>query len=199
MNAPMNLTTYNLIKRFWVSLLIVSSLFFSQASFAEQGGGIGFETFRLKVSSERSYLVDAQLRYQLTNYLRDGLREGVTIISQIDITLVKNRTWWMNKNKSLAKVIVKLQYHALSQHYQVIRQDTNEHWNFKSLNAALRKMGTLRSYRLPKLPEKIANGKYHIELHASLMPDTFKFPMKIHSLFVDKYKIETPGVQWPLP
>jgi len=198
MNILINASTLSFIKRLFVILLTASTLLYSQILSAE-GGSIGFETFRLKASSERSYLVDAQLRYQLTKYLHDGLREGITIISEIDIRLVKDRTWWWDKNKSLAKIIVKLQYHALSQHYQVIRQDTNEHWNFKSLNAALRKMGLLRAYRLPKLPKKINNGKYHIELHANLKPDTFKFPMKVHSLFVDKYKIETPGVQWPLP
>lgn len=178
--------------------MVISTLFFSHVSLAEKGN-IGFENFRLKVSTERSYLVDAQLRYQLTNYLRDSLREGVTLISEVDIHLVKNRTWWWDKNKSLAKIKAKLQYHALSQHYQVIRQDTNEHWNFKSLNEALRKMGTIRSYRLPKLPKQIKSGKYHIELQANIKPDSFKFPMKIHALFVDKYKIKTSGVQWPLP
>ena len=193
------MNTFALLHRqLLIALILLTSLFLPQIGFAEEGS-IGFENFRLKVTTERSYLLDAQLRYQLTEYLQKGLREGVNIISEVDIRLVKDRTWWWDKNKSLAKITAKLQYHALSQHYQVIRQDTNEHWNFKSLNAALRKMGALRSYRLPKLPKSIKSGKYHIELQATIKPDTFKFPMKIHSLFVSKYKIETSGVQWPLP
>ena len=121
------------------------------------------------------------------------------IISTIQLKLVRNRTWWWDKNKNLTTIITTLQYHPLSQHYQVIRQDTNDHWNFKSLNMALRKMGSLKAHRLPKLPYKIDGGKYHIALQANIRPDTFKFPMKIHALFVNKYKIETSGVQWPLP
>ena len=177
---------------------MVSSTLYPTLLFSDEGR-IGFEHFSLKESGERSYLLNTQLRYQLTDYLRDGLRDGINIISEIDIRLVKDRAWWWDKNKSLIKIKAKLQYHALSQHYQVIRQDTKQHWNFKSLNAALRKLGTIKLYRLPKLPKKIKNGKYHIEIFATLKPDTFKFPMKIHSLFVNKYKIEKSGVRWPLP
>ena len=115
------------------------------------------------------------------------------------MNLIKKRTWLWDKNKHIATIISTLQYHPLSQHYQVIQKDTNEHWNFKSLNAALRKMGLLKAYHLPKFANKTQSGHYYIALYASIRPDTFKFPMKIHALFVNKYKIETSGVQWPLP
>ena len=179
-------------------LLTASTLFFPVGLFAESGS-IGFEHFTLKESGKRIYHLDAQLRFQLSDYLQNSLREGVKLTSEIEIKLVKDRSWWWDKNKSLATITTTLQYHALSQHYQVIRLDTNSHWNFKSLNAALRKLGSLKLYRLPKLPSKAKGSKYHIALKANIKPDTLKFPMKIHSIFVDKYKIETPGVTWSLP
>jgi len=174
-------------------------IFGFSAGVSANNGRISFENFSLKASSELNYKVNAQLRFQLTDYLRKSLREGVPLISEIQLNLVKRRIGWWDKNKNLATIISTLQYHPLSQHYQVIQKDTNDHWNFKSLNAALRKMGLLKAYRLPKLSNKIKHGNYNIVLYASIRPDTFKFPMKIHALFVNKYKIETSGVQWPLP
>jgi len=187
----------NNIKRTFFVFLTAAILFSSYSLFA--AGSITFKKFGLKQTSERHYIVNADLRFHLTEYLRDSLREGVVIISKIDVSIVKNRPLWWNKKTTLAEIISTLQYHALSEHYQVIRQDTNEHWNFKKLSDALRKMGALEKYRLPKLHSKISNGKYHILLQASIEPDTFKFPMQIHSLFVKKYKIETAGIRWPLP
>jgi len=190
-----------LFSKFQQGLFISFSLFallFSSLLRAD-AGNISFEYFRLNALGEQHYVVNTQLRFQLTDYLRKSLREGVPLISEIHVNFIKNRTWWLDKNKKIATIISTLQYHPLSQHYQVIQKDTNEHWNFKSLNAALRKMGALKAYRLPKLSDKTKSGRYYIALYASIRPDTFRFPMKIHALFVNKYKIETSGVQWPLP
>ena len=173
-------------------------LLLSTPAYADKGR-ISVESLSIKEVSERSYILNAALRYELSDYLRNGLRDGISIINEIDIRLVKTRSWWWDKKKTINKITTKLQYHALSHHYQVIRLDTNEHWNFKSLNTALRKLGSLRTYHLPKLPKQIDSGKYQIEIYISLKPDTFKFPMKIHSLFVNKYKIEKSGVTWSLP
>lgn len=179
-------------------VLLTTGIFLPSYLLAESGS-IGFEHFTLKESGKRIYHLDAQLRFQLSDYLQNSLRDGVTLTSEVEIKLVKGRSWWWDKNKNLATITTTLQYHALSQHYQVIRLDTNSHWNFKSLNAALRKLGSLKLHRLPKLPSKAKGGKYHIALKANIKPDTLKFPMKIHSIFVDKYKIETLGVTWSLP
>ena len=198
MEFPIKLSADNVMSKLLLVMLTTLVLLTPQ-SVSAIDGSIGFEHFALHESGKRSYVVDAQLRYQLSDYLHDSLQEGVMLISELEIKLVKNRAWWWDKNKKLATIKTTLQYHALSKHYQVIRLDTNSHWNFKSLNAALRKMGLLKAYRLPKLSSNIKSGKYHIALKANIKPDTLKFPMKIHSIFVDKYKIETPGVKWPLP
>jgi hypothetical protein len=174
------------------------AILFSSSVYANKGS-IAFKNFELKARSEHRYVIDTQLRFQLSDYLRNSLREGVPIVSEIQINLVKNRLWWWDKNKNLATITSLLKYHPLSQHYQVIQQDSNESWNFKSLNMALSKMGLLRNYVLPQLSDATQGGKYRISLYVSLRPDTFKFPMKVHALFVNKYKIETTGVQWPLP
>ncbi len=186
------------IKSNLVILLTSFILLFTPSVYADKGR-ISVESLSIKEAGERSYILNAVLRYELSDYLRDGLRDGISIINEIDIRLVKSRSWWRDKKKTIRKITTKLQYHALSHHYQVIQMDTNEHWNFKSLNTALRKLGTLRTYHLPKLPKQIDNGKYKIEIYVSIKPDTFKFPMKIHSLFVNKYKIEKSGVTWSLP
>ncbi len=171
---------------------------FSSSVYANKGS-IAFKNFELKARGENRYVIDTQIRFQLSDYLRDSLREGVPIVNEVQINLVKNRLWWWDKNENLAMITSLLKYHPLSQHYQVIQQDSNESWNFKSLNMALRKMGLLRNYVLPQLSDATQGGKYRISLYVSLRPDTFKFPMKVHALFVNKYKIETTGVQWPLP
>lgn len=65
-----------------------------------------------------------------------------------------------------------LKYHALSQHYQLLRLDTNENWNFSTLTSALERMGTLKDYMLPALPTEAHHNNASIVVYSRLAPKT---------------------------
>jgi len=92
-----------------------------------------------------------------------------------------------------------LKYHALSQHYQLVRLDTNENWNFPTLTSALDKMGTLTDYPLPPLPANAYKNDASIFVTASLRPESMELPLKVQTLFSDRYALTSEGVAWPIP
>ncbi len=144
-------------------------------------------------------VADISFDYQLNDYLREGLLNGVTLKQTINFDLVWESAWLWTTTRSLTKVETELQYHALSQHYQLVRLDTQEHWNFTSLASALDYMGTLESFKLPKLPAKTLGTKASIVMQISLAPKSPALPLKLRLLFTDDYAIESQGVKWPLP
>lgn len=137
--------------------------------------------------------------YQLTDYLREGLLNGVTLKQTISFDLVWESVWLWNSTRPLARIETELQYHALSQHYQLVRLDTQEHWNFTSLASALDYMGTLENYKLPKLPLNALGTQAAIVTKVILTPKSPPLPLKLRLLFTDDYAIESQGVKWPLP
>lgn len=163
-------------------------------------GNISFDTFKLQNMDVGIYMINGQLKYELSDYLHESLNNGVTLQSKITFDLIKPRRFWLDGKRSWASINTTLRYHALSQHYQVIKDDTEEHWNFKSLRSALLKLGEIQGYRLPEIPGSSEQARnYSISVFATLTPSSLSFPMQIESFFIDKYALKTTGLAWPLP
>jgi hypothetical protein len=183
------------LSAFLVGLILLSLSLSVQAA----KGSIGFDTFKLQHLGERVYRVNAQLKYELSDYLYQSLQNGVTLRSETRINLGNERKFWWNGSSHLTTINVSLSYHALSEHYRVVREDTDEHWNFRSLRSALQKLGEIRGYKLPALTENIEDGSYFITVSARITPESISFPMRVQSVFVNKYALKTTGAVWPLP
>ncbi|HHC73779.1 MAG TPA: DUF4390 domain-containing protein [Thiothrix sp.] len=191
---------FSLIRWCCLSLLFVAATSaYANTATTTNKGNIGFDTFKLQAIDERVYMVNGQLKYELSDYLFESLHNGITLRSEVDVNLGKERQLWWNGTTSLATIKASLSYHALSQHYRIIQDNNEEHWNFRSLRSALKKLGEIRGFRLPILPKDIDSGDYSITVSARLTPESLSFPMHIESLFVDKYALKTSGVVWPLP
>ena len=143
-------------KSYIFSLLLLLFVFFTKNVVA---AGIDIKDFRL-VGNPPKYQVLARVEINLTNYLRKALLNGVTLNARVQFRLGQHRSWWFNLDKPLLTVSYQLKYHALSRHYLLTRNDTNEHWNFSTLPSALRKLGDLRKYNLPEIKVPLENNNY---------------------------------------
>jgi len=131
--------------------------------------------------------------------LRSALQNGVTLNARIQFRLGKHKSWWFNEDKPLLTVPFQLKYHALSRHYLLSRNDTNEHWNFSNLPSAVRKLNELRKYSLPDISSSLSDGESYILAAADMNPSNLNLPLRFQSLFSDQYKLTSDGVLWPLP
>jgi len=186
------------INIFTTSLWVVFFLALSQSVLAAR---VDFKDFKL-IGGPPSYQVQARVTFELTNHLRDALLKGVALKARVQFRLGEHRSWWFNRDTALKTIHFNLKYHALSRHYLLTRQDTNEHWNFTSLSAALRKLGETRRYVLPKINESaetLEEDDYYIFGIADIIPETLELPLRIQSLFSDEYSLTSEGVLWPLP
>lgn len=176
-------------------LIILMLVLFSVPA---QADGINFKGFKL-VGQPAKYQVLTRVVFTLDDYLHQALLNGVSLKARVQIRLREHQSWWFDKDYPLLTVTYQLRYHALSRHYLLTRNDTNEHWNFTTLPSALRKLGELRKYELPKITTPLTSGDYSLFVIADLEPETLRFPLRIQSLFSDKYKLTSKGVLWPLP
>jgi len=147
----------------------------------------------------KSLLSNVKLDYQLSDYLREGLLNGMTLQHEIRFNLEWHNTWWWNTQRRLQTIKAELNYHPLSQQYQLVRLDTGENWSFPTLIAALEKMGALEDYPLPALPQNAYNNEASIFVTAKLSPKSLNLPLKVQALFSDRYSLESEGVMWPIP
>ena len=159
---------------------------------------IDFKDFKL-AGTPSNFQVNTRVEFVLTDYLRNALQNGVTLNARVQFRLGKHNSWWFNQDTPLLTVPFQLKYHALSRHYLLSRNDTNEHWNFSTLPSAIRKLSELRKYTLPDISNLLGGGEYYILAAADMTPSSLGLPLRIQSLFSDEYKLTSEGVLWPLP
>lgn len=182
----------------WLGGLLLAGCLLGQAVAGDNG--IRFSEFSIHTPVKSRALVNnLQLDYQMTDYLREGLLNGMTLKNDITFTLEWHNTWWWNSQKPLVTVSSELKYQPLRKQYQVTRLDNRETWSFPNLPAALEQLGTLKDYRLPSLPGDAYNNNASIFVTAKLTPKSLQLPLKLQELFTDRYSLHTDGVLWPIP
>ncbi|HIO92137.1 MAG TPA: DUF4390 domain-containing protein [Leucothrix mucor] len=188
----------NTVKLYLLWLLVVLMI---GATVRASQGGIYIEVFKLQpiLTKTNTYKVQANLKYQLSDYLNKALLNGVTLKSDFKFYYKQPNNWFWNKQKLIANLKFQLKYHTLSRHYLLSRSDTNEHWNFGNLPAALRKMGEIRNYELPRFPEKNKGDDSYISAISSLESSTLNLPLRIQSFLSDKYNLVSGEARWRLP
>ena len=160
--------------------------------------GISFENFRV-VGNAPKYQVLTSTKFELSNYLQNALDNGVPLNAHVQFRLKQKKKYWFDKETILLTVNYQLNYHALSQHYLLTRNDTNEHWNFSNSSAALRKLSELRKYILPAIKIPLDGADYSILAVADMAPATLNLPLRIQSLFNENFRLISEGILWPLP
>jgi len=180
-----------LTTRLFCVLLFIAIPFIASAD-------ISFKNFKV-VGTAPKYQVLTAIEFELTTYLQDALKSGVVLNARVQFRLNEHQEWWFNKETTLSTIHYQLKYHALSRHYLLTRNDTNEHWNFSNLSTTLRKLGEFRKYHLPAINLPLTTGDYSLFAVADMTPATLRLPLRIQSLFSDKYRLSSEGVLWPLP
>ncbi|RVU83467.1 DUF4390 domain-containing protein [Leucothrix sargassi] len=173
----------------------------SSAAMSAEKPGIFFNRHSIHMIDESNniYLVSAQVDFKLTPYLEKALLNGVELKLNTYIGMGRHRDWWWNDAENISTISYQLKYHALSRHFLLTRNDTSENWNYRSLSAALRKMGSVVNYKLPRLSSRIKSGDYYLFMNIRLSPATLRLPLRIQSLFSNKYSMASEVVSWPLP
>lgn len=192
----------SLSTRHVIKCLLFALLFgFSGASLSDDKPGIYFNRYDIHMvdTTKSVYLVSAQVDFKLSPYLEQALLNGVLLNVNTFIGLGERRDWWWNETQTLSTINYQIKYHALSRHFLLTRNDTNENWNFRSLSTALRKMGSVTNYKLPPLSKRIKKGNHYLFMNIRLSPATLRLPLRIQSLFSSQYSMASEVVSWPLP
>ena len=184
------------IKILILQLTMILLLCLPLQSYAENIDFIDFKLF----GQPTGFQINTRVEFELTDYLRDALQNGVALNARVQFRLGKHNSWWFNDDTPLLTVVYHLKYHALSRHYLLTRNDTNEQWNFSNIPSAIRKLSELRQYSLPDISASlVSDGEYYILAAADMIPATLNLPLRFQSLFSDQYKLTSEGVLWPLP
>jgi hypothetical protein len=160
-------------------LLAAIGLYVPQLSWAGESGEFRIEDAHAW-SADGAYLLDAQFSIELSSGAREALDNGVPLVFELQVQIVKKHTWWWDVVTVELKQSRQLQYHALSR-----------------LEDALHAAGAIRNLFLTDL--QMAAGKgFNIRLRGSLDIESLPTPVRLPAYVSSAWDMKSEWYAWPL-
>ena len=174
-----------------VCLLIIS---LPTQSYADGFNVLAAET-KLK---EHVYLLEANLDLKFSADALDALRSGVPLIVLVNIEVLKDRNWWLDKTVAKLEQGYLLLYHALSEKYIIHNLNSGAQQNFNGLNTAIHSLSNLHD--LPLIDKNLLDegDNYYVRLRTYLDIESLPAPMRPIAYISSQWQLESDWFSWPL-
>lgn len=144
------------------------------------------------------YRLNAVIDYDLTEPVRQALRNGIALVFDLRIEILRDRAWWWDGDVADLNQSFRLSYHALSEQFVVENLNTGLQLTFSDLDSALRHQGHVR--RLPLIDAALldANQNYTASLRAALALSELPLPMKVRAYTSSAWRLASTWYTWHL-
>ena len=169
---------------------------------AANSGNPGEDNFLVR--STRAYptddalRIDAEFGLRLSDAALEALHNGVPLIIEIVVELLRNRNWWWDRVDSTLTLRRQLQYHARAETYQLLDLDQHTQINFWSIDSALGAAGRLHGLLLATWDEMDKNATYSVRLQASLDIEALPLPLRPLAYISPSWHLSSEWYTWDL-
>ena len=143
------------------------------------------------------YLLNATIKYELSDELVEALKSGITIPFKVLIEVYTPRRFLPDSEIAFLKQRYELQYHALSRQYIVTNHNSSVSESFGSLHHALTHLGQIND--LPMIDHDLleADTKYRLRIRAAINTSRLSMPLRLPSYFYGPWSSES--TWWDMP
>lgn len=166
---------------------------FSFSSQADTGMTIDDVSVRIL---DRVIMVDCDVNYQVDPKVEDALTNGVEVAFILDIELIEENKYWLNKGVGKFSYIFFIKYHALSQQY--ILKDKNNERSFPDLYSAFYFQSRVKNIELGNIDSLDLERKYFVRARARLASEILPLPLRIKSYFANEWRPTSGWTIWPM-
>jgi hypothetical protein len=142
------------------------------------------------------YYLDAAIDFQLSAAARDALESGVPLTFQLNIEVIRPRTFWLDENVASLVQRYRVRYHALSQRYVLTNLNTGDSSSFGTRSGVMRALGEIRS--LPVIDRRLLlrGREYQLWLRAGLDVDELPAPLKTAAYLSPQWRLLSEWHKW---
>ena len=145
-----------------------------------------------------SYVLSADMDFQLSDQAKDALQNGVPLFWSIQIRLLQQRNVLWNKTLLETAIRYRLQYHALLNMYRVRNEGNGEIYNFSTLSAALNLMSAIHDFPMLKKAELAPEKHYLCAVKINFDRDVLPLPLRPIAYIDPQWYLSSDWTLWPL-
>ena len=163
------------------------------------GWSAGFRVLKADTRLVRGvYLLDARLNYDLSNDVAKALLSGVPLTIELEIEVLRNRTWLWDETVASLVQRYRLEYHALAEQYVITNLNSGLLKSFPTRGTAIDYIEHIRNF--PLLDRSLLNPTeiYHARLRVSLDIESLPTPLRPVAYLSSDWRLGSEWYAWPL-
>lgn len=147
---------------------------------------------------DKTYLLDANIKFDLGNEALNALNHGVPLYIVIDAKVERERDYLWDATVAKTQQVYRLDRHALTNHYLLIDQNSGFQQHFLSLDHATHALGKVVGY--PLLQSNMIQGGYRYigRMRARLDIEALPAPMRPMAYVSSTWRLSSPWYEWTI-
>jgi hypothetical protein len=144
------------------------------------------------------FLLHARIDYPDGPAIRRTLRDGLTLIFELDARVDRERRFWFDANLVALTLRRELSYHAVSDRYVVRDTRSGDQESFATLDEALQYLGKVDAWPILVEPQ-LDNGNYTISVRAGVRRGHLPASLRAILFWTNDWARVSEWYTWVLP
>lgn len=161
------------------------------------GHGAEVKQAEIRLQGE-SYVLTADIVFQLSEKAKDALQNGVPLFWDLQIKLLQHRDFLWDKKLVDTAIRYRIQYQAMLNMYRVRNEDNGKVYNFSTLPAALSLMSAIVDFPVIEKLRIDAEKKYLCFLKINFDRNLLPLPLRPIAYIDSEWYLSSDWTLWPL-
>jgi hypothetical protein len=144
------------------------------------------------------YQLHARVLYPVNDQLREALRDGVSLSFDLDVTIQRQRRYWVDADVVALTLRRELSYHTVSDRYLVRSARTGEQSSYPTLDAALEALGVVENWPI-LVASQVRGGEHTVSVRAGVRRGRLTDALRVLLFWTDDWHRESEWYSWSLP
>jgi hypothetical protein len=142
------------------------------------------------------YIVDASVRFVLTDDMRDALNSGIALIYDVEVEIRSTGDWLWDDVVARSVQRISLEYHSLSGTYVVSNTTSKLRRSFRDLDEALQALGDLSNLAISEERHLPRPGPYRARMRIGLDLQTLPAPLRPIAYLSPSWPLHSDWFEW---
>jgi len=186
------MTRYRLaIPLAFILLVVVSRV-------AAEDTGFAVGDIETELRDDGVYYLNAHLDISLSSDMLTALRNGVSLVLQLDLELIHPRRFWMDERLINLAQRYQLRFHALTQQYSVSNLNTGIQESFHTLRGALDYLSRIHSLPIFDVGLLQPGESYRVRLRLHLDLGALPLVLQVKAYTQRGWRTTSPWMVWDI-
>lgn len=187
-----------MLRRVFILTLAAALTGSAAASWADALDGV-LEVRSAYVNVDRGvFLLHARIEYPVNPLIRDALRDGVTLMFDLEAQVTRARRLWFDATVVSLNLRRELAYHAVSDRYVVRDSRSGDQQSFPTLDEALDYLGAVDDWPILVEPQ-LDGGRYRVSVRAGIRRGRLPASLRALMFWTNDWHRVSEWYSWSLP